>query len=392
MIREVEISSCCEIVSGSTPSRAVPDYWDGEINWFTPKDLSSLVGKYIDESPEKITEQGYKSCSTNLLPPFSLMLSSRAPIGHLAINTVPASTNQGFKSLIPKNNIDVNYLYYAIKRIVPMLQDLGNGATFKELSKSTLSKVKIPLPPLETQKKIAEKLDAADTLRQKTKTLIEKYDQLTQSLFLDMFGDPVSNSNRWEKQQLKEICHKITDGTHHSPEAQKNGYPYVTAKHVKTYGLDFYSNPTYVSKEAHDDIYKRCNPEYGDVLYIKDGATTGIACINTFSDPISLLSSLALIKPDNSRINNYYLCYWLNHNGVKEKLINEFMAGAAIRRYTLKKINIFKINVPPLPLQNQFAERVQAVEEQKAKARESLEKSEELFQSLLQKAFRGEIN
>lgn len=125
MIKEVEISSCCEIISGSTPSRIVPGYWDGDINWFTPKDLSNLVGKYIDEAPEKITEQGYKSCSTNLLPPFSLMLSSRAPIGHLAINTVPACTNQGFKSLVPKSNVAVNYLYYAIKRIVQQRLEVG---------------------------------------------------------------------------------------------------------------------------------------------------------------------------------------------------------------------------------------------------------------------------
>ena len=246
------------------------------------------------------------------------------------------------------------------------------------------------LPPLDHQKKIAAILDAADAYKQKTKALIEKYDELTQSLFLDMFGDPVTNPKGWEVKTLNNVCSKITDGTHHSPTPQESGYPYVTAKHVKPFRLNFLSKPSYVSKDAHTEIYKRCTPELGDVLYIKDGATTGIACVNTFDEPISMLSSLALLKPGNE-VNNQYLCYWLNHKGIKQKLISEFMSGAAIKRFTLKKINSFKLMIPNIELQNQFAERVQAIEEQKAQAQASLAQAEDLFNSLLQRAFKGEL-
>jgi type I restriction enzyme, S subunit len=390
-MNEVEIGTCCNIVSGSTPSRKIKEYWNGNINWFTPKDLSNIEEKYVFESPEKISLQGFKSCSTNLLPPKSLLLSSRAPIGHLAINRKECCTNQGFKSLIPNNNIDVEYLYYAIKKIVPQLQNLGNGATFKELSKSTLEKVKILVPPLPYQQRIASILDAADALRKKTQQIIDSYDELAQSVFLDMFGDPVKNEKGWEEKKLREICTKITDGTHFSPKPQEYGFPYVTAKHVKEYGLDFYSRPTYISEDAHSEIFKRCTPEYGDILYIKDGATTGIACINTFKEPISLLSSLALLKPHKELLNNKFLCFWLNHRGIRKKLINEYMSGAAIQRYTLLKINMFRIALPPLSLQTQFAQKIQLIEQQKDLAKQSLKESEDLFQSLLQKAFKGAL-
>jgi type I restriction enzyme, S subunit len=270
------------------------------------------------------------------------------------------------------------------------IKSLAEGANINNLKTEHFDNLEIPLPPLDQQKKIAAILDAADAYRQKTKALIEKYDELTQSLFLDMFGDPITNPKGWEIKTLNDVCFKITDGTHHSPTPQESGYPYVTAKHVKPFSLQFDAKPSYVDEKAHNEIYKRCTPEYGDVLYIKDGATTGIACINTFKEPISMLSSLALLKL-NDNINNQYLCHWLNHNGIKQKLISEFMSGAAIKRYTLKKIKLFKLMVPIIDLQNQFSERVQAIEAQKAQAQASLAQAEDLFNSLLQRAFKGEL-
>lgn len=111
MIKEVRIFDFYEIVGGSTPSRNVPEFWDGHIHWYTPRDLSGIIGKYVDEVPEKITEAGFKSCSTNMIPAYSLLLTSRVPIGHLAINKRPVCTNQGFKSLVTNDNVDVNYPY-----------------------------------------------------------------------------------------------------------------------------------------------------------------------------------------------------------------------------------------------------------------------------------------
>ena len=117
-MRLVEIQECCNIINGSTPSRNKKEFWDGDISWFTPKDLSGLESKYIEDSPEYITKEGYNSCSTTLVPIGSLLFTSRAPIGHIAINKKEACTNQGFKTLVPKDGVDVEYLYYALKKNV----------------------------------------------------------------------------------------------------------------------------------------------------------------------------------------------------------------------------------------------------------------------------------
>lgn len=254
-----------------------------------------------------------------------------------------------------------------------------------------LEDLKIPLPPLATQKKIAAILDAADAHRQKTKQLLTKYDELAQSIFLEMFGDPVTNPKGWEVKRLDEVCDKITDGTHHSPESTSEGAPYVTAKHVKPFKLSFLSKPTYISWQDHEGIYKRCSPKKGDVLYIKDGATTGIACINTFEEEISLLSSLALIQTNRQLLNPDYLCFWLNYENMKAQLLSIWMSGAAIQRYTLKKIKSFEIMIPPIEIQERFSLIINANEKIKTVMNKEIKESENLFNSLLQKSFKGEL-
>ncbi|MDT2246907.1 hypothetical protein P7H16_08140 [Paenibacillus larvae] len=132
-----------------------------------------------------------------------------------------------------------------------------------------------------------------------------------------MFGDPVLN-NKFTLESLGSVSLKITDGTHHSPENTKNGVPYITAKHLGSGSLDFYNAPTFISLEDHKKIFARCNPEKGDVLYIKDGATTGIACINHYDFEFSMLSSLELIKTDITKLSSIYLVSYLNNDQVKK--------------------------------------------------------------------------
>ncbi len=205
-----------------------------------------------------------------------------------------------------------------------------------------------------------------------------------------MFGDPVTNTSKWKIMSLKEACTKLTDGTHFSPESFETGeYKYVTAKNIKTSGFDF-SNITYVTKEVHDSIYSRCNPEFGDVLYIKDGVTTGIAMVNTLQEEFSLLSSVALLKQDRTKLNGYYLCGLLNNERMYNK-IRANMGGAAITRLTIAKINQISIPVPPIELQNEFAQFVQQVDKLKFGMEQSLKELEDNFYALMQKAFKGEL-
>ena len=211
---------------------------------------------------------------------------------------------------------------------------------------------------------ICDKLDKLYEIIKLREQELQLLDELIKARFVEMFGDPISNPLGWKKRVLREVCTKLNDGTHFSPESFETGeYKYITAKNIKMSGFDF-SNITYVSEEVHRPIYERCNPEYGDVLYIKDGVTTGIAMVNTLEEEFTLLSSVALLKQDRRIMNGYFLTALLNNESMYTDIRNN-MGGAAITRLTIAKLNAIKVILPPLDLQNQFADFVHQVDKLK---------------------------
>jgi type I restriction enzyme S subunit len=161
MWKTVKLGEVCSIHNGGTPKSNVKSYWEGDIKWLTPKDMGKLDGKYVNDTERKITAVGLNNSSAKLVPSKSIILSCRAPIGHVFINKVEMSFNQGCKGLVPTNAIAVEYLYYFLFSSKQLLNDLGTGATFKEISGKTLSSIYIPLPPLAEQQRIVAELDAA---------------------------------------------------------------------------------------------------------------------------------------------------------------------------------------------------------------------------------------
>lgn len=256
----------------------------------------------------------------------------------------------------------------------------GKGVTIKHLVKSSLLSIPIPVPPLLEQERIVEELNCLSGVIEKKRQQLKELDVLAQSIFYTMFGDPITNEKGWEVKKLRDICLKITDGTHNSPKSYPSGvYMYVTAKNIKKDGFDL-SNITYVSEDVHKSIYSRCNPVLGDVLYIKDGATTGIAMINSLKEEFSLLSSVALLKCNYDIVSNIFLKEVLNSTS-KYNEIRENMGGAAITRLTINKIENIYIPLPPLTLQQQFASKIEAIEKQKELIKQSIKETEELFDS-----------
>ncbi|MEV2710841.1 restriction endonuclease subunit S [Paenibacillus larvae] len=292
------------------------------------------------------------------------------------------------KSLNEKILLD-DYLYYILPKYLKKIEDKTSFVTVKHLSVKDINEIFLLLPNIEAQRKTVLILDKAQELINKRKKQIEACDKLIKGLFYDMFGDPVLN-NKFTLESLGSVSLKITDGTHHSPENTKNGVPYITAKHLGSGSLDFYNAPMFISLEDHKKIFARCNPEKGDVLYIKDGATTGIACINHYDFEFSMLSSLELIKTDITKLSSIYLVSYLNNDQVKKKVLQD-MAGGAIKRLTLKKINAIPILLPPIHLQNRFAEQVEKIEQQKLRLQQSLTELENNFKALMQRAFKGEL-
>lgn len=171
---EVTIKDIGTIVPGGTPSTTVSEYWNGDIFWCTPTEITALKGKmYIESTQRLITEKGMKGSSANLLPINTLIVCTRATIGDCAINKVPMTTNQGFKSIIPFSNIDVKYIYYLIQVLKPKLMELASGSTFLELSKSDFEAINISLPNLSGQQKVSSALFAIDEEIQSLKSELE---------------------------------------------------------------------------------------------------------------------------------------------------------------------------------------------------------------------------
>jgi len=169
-----ELGNYCAVVNGSTPKTGTDEYWNGNIVWITPTDLGKNKNKYICDSERKITEAGYNSANTTIIGKNNIILSTRAPIGHIAINNVEACTNQGCKSILPNNELNVDFLYYYLKFNKDKLNDLGSGSIFKELSTSSLMSFNIPIPSLEEQERIVKIIEIKLTAVDKTKNEVDE--------------------------------------------------------------------------------------------------------------------------------------------------------------------------------------------------------------------------
>jgi type I restriction enzyme S subunit len=178
--------------------------------------------------------------------------------------------------------------------------------------------------------------------------------------------------SRWVEVGLPLVCEKITDGTHHSPTNLPTGqFRYVTAKNIRSWGLDL-NDISYVDAETHREIYARCPVEKGDILYIKDGATTGLAVVNPLDEPFSMLSSVALIKPNRTLLESVYLKYWLNSPETLQAMLKQ-MTGTAIRRLTLTTICAQSVPLPPLPEQRRIVAKIDSLTGKSKRARDRLD-------------------
>lgn len=198
---------------------------------------------------------------------------------------------------------------------------------------------------------------------------------------------PLPHDWRWAK--LKDVCIKITDGTHRSPPNGSKGIPYITAKNIRRFKIDL-TDLTYVSPEDHAEIYKRCDPKLGDVLYIKDGATMGIAAVNNLDFEFSLLSSVALLRPDPFLLRSFFLAAWLNHPDTYKAVIDTQL-GSAIKRMVLSQIVEIQIPIPPIAEQERIeqtlGEQMAAVERARAAAEAQVKATKDLPAAYLRDVF-----
>mgnify|MGYP004653318901 CR=1 FL=1 len=190
---ECTLNDLGEIVGGATPSTQREDYYGGDISWITPKDLSSLQGRYISRGERNITKKGLASCSAQLMPPKTILFTSRAPIGYVAIAEQTVCTNQGFKSIVPNAKVNPLFLYYLLVYNKEAIEAMGSGTTFKEVSGKAMRAVKVHIPSdMQSQIKIASLLDSIDSKIEANAKLNDNLEQQAQSYFQELFVDNAS--------------------------------------------------------------------------------------------------------------------------------------------------------------------------------------------------------
>jgi type I restriction enzyme S subunit len=203
--REYRIGEIADIVGGSTPSTSDPSNFNGDIPWITPKDLSGPHERYVSRGERNLSRKGLESCSAQLLPAGTVLVTSRAPIGYAAIAKNPIATNQGFRNLIPKPGFDSEFLYYWVKAHVEELQRHASGSTFQELTGTALAQIRIRVPPLPEQRAIAHILGTLDDKIELNRRMSETLEAMARALFKSWFVDfePVraKMEGRWQRGQ-----------------------------------------------------------------------------------------------------------------------------------------------------------------------------------------------
>ena len=300
--------------------------------------------------------------------------------------------NQRVGKLVIKDLKKVHFPYLQLalnsSKVRSIYKRFAGGGLQINLGKKDLLSVEIPLPPLPEQQKIAAILDAADQLRQKDQQLIEKYNTLSQSLFLDMFGDPTVNPYQWEIKNLSDVCFKITDGTHQSPTFLTNGIPFLLVSNIVDNEITYQTNK-FISEEEYETLTKNTPIEVGDILYTSVGSYGNPAIVKS-KERFCFQRHIAQIKLNHQLVNSKFLNGLLQTSSIKVQA-DKLARGVAQKTLNLAAIKSFRVIHPPITLQNQFSERIQAIEAQKQQAQASLQKSEDLFNSLLQRAFKGEL-
>lgn len=201
---EYSVETFAEVYGGGTPSTSNDSFFGGEIPWITPKDLSNYPFRFISKGERNITKNGLMNSSATILPTGTVLLTSRAPVGYLAIATNPISTNQGFKSLVVKDGFNNIFIYYLLKSNVEFLKSFASGSTFAELSGSTLKNLRFTIPHLDEQRAIADVLSALDDKIELNLQMNRALEQLAQTLFKHMFFENPERE-QWEQKPLPEL-------------------------------------------------------------------------------------------------------------------------------------------------------------------------------------------
>ena len=378
----VRLGDICTIVSGTTPKSTQAEYWDGNLNWVTPAELTD-ESDIIYESQRKITQQAVIDSSLKSFPAGTVLLSSRAPIGKVAIAGTEMYCNQGFKNLICSDKVYNRYLYHFLKDKTAYLNSLGRGATFKEISKSIVENIEIPLPPLDEQRKIAAVLDKVSDLIAKRRQQLDKLDELVKARFVEMFGHQSHNEKSLPYMTINDVA-EIYLGITHTPTYVENGVMFISAKNTSGDFLNL-SDAKYISREEFESAPRGSKPKVNDVLFSRVGSNLGHPVILEEDLELCIFVSLGFLRT-KGKVTSNYLKHWMRDDFFAHQ-VSEHVKGGGQPNLNTGWLKEFKIIVPDLEQQKEFDEYCNRVAKSKLTIQKSLDKLETLKKALMQEYF-----
>ena len=306
-----------------------------------------------------------------------------ATVGQVGILKSTMCTNQAICGILPNKDFHPNFLKYVLLANKKNYLKQAMGGAQPNISQQVIKSTYIPIVKFSEQESVVSELDKINELIRLKKEQLKDFDNLAQSLFYEMFGDPVENEKGWEVKKLGDICADITDGDHMPPPKSEFGIPFITISDIDkdTRCLNF-ENTFYVPEDYYNNLKENRKPQKGDLLYTVTGSY-GIPVIVKTDKKFCFQRHIALLRPNKEILSTIFLCYWVLSDGVKF-MADKVATGIAQKTVGLNSIRKFSSILPPLPLQRLFAQRIEQIEREKSEVQKSIQDLETLLASRMQ--------
>ena len=418
MFRRMKLSEIGQIVAGGTPKTKIEEYWNGDVPWITPKDLSSHAGMYISRGERNISQVGLDNSSAKLLPKGTVLFTSRAPIGYVAIARNEVTTNQGFKSIIVDDEHDNIFTYYLLKNNIDIIENHANGSTFKEISGSVMKSLEFGIPSLREQKAIAHILSTLDDKIEINNQINKTLENMAQAIFKQWFvdfefpnedGEPYKSSGGemveselgmipkgWEVKTILEMDLIVTDYVANgSFKALKENvtlyeeYNYAIFMRNTDLKCNFNSGMKYVDQHSYDFL-KKSQLFGGEVIISNVGDVGSVYLCPYFDQPMTLGNNVIMVKAETNQIWNHFV-YRLFNSREGQGMIDSITGGSAQPKFNKTDFRNLKVVIPSEMFISNYMKTLSSIEDCILLNDKQNSELIKLRDSLLPKLMSGEI-
>lgn len=389
-----QLNEVTKIGAGNGAPQGDKYYNDGKYPFVRTYDVGQAERTMCLKNPrDKINDIALEECKLKLWPKNTLLLPKSGAstfLNHRALLGEESYVSSHLATIIPEDSLLPKYLYYWSLNLDA--KQLTPDTNYPSLRLSDIGIAYIPIPPLDIQQKIVDILDSIEELKSLREDANKTADQLIPSVFLQMFGDPVKNPKGWDVEDMGNITHHVSSGSTPKGGSQvysDSGIVFIRSQNVLMNNLSF-GDVAYISDEIHNSM-KRSWVKHGDVLFNITGASIGrVSWYPDEDNTANVNQHVCIIRPNKKIMDSIFLSYLMSLNTFQKKIFAT-QAGATRQAFNYSQIKKFSIIVPPISLQQQFADFVQSIEDLKSSQANSADTMNEMFNSFLDKAFKGEL-